>query len=45
MKFTKEDIKKAFKTTPFEESLLVLQAEGNQSNYIEYAVLKLPNQQ
>jgi amino acid adenylation domain-containing protein len=45
MKFTKEDIKKAFKTTPFEESLLVLQAEGNQSNYIEYGLLKLTNQQ
>ena len=43
MKFTKEDIEKAFKTNVFEESLLVLQADGNKENYIEYAVIEIPN--
>ena len=43
MKFTKEDIEKAFKTNVFEESLLVLQVDGNKENYIEYAVIEIPN--
>ncbi len=43
MKFTKEDIEKAFKTNVFEDSLLVLQADGNKENYIEYAVIEIPN--
>ena len=45
MKFTKEDIEKAFKTNVFEDSLLVLQADGNKENYIEYAVIEIPNVQ
>ena len=45
MKFTEDDIEKAFKTNAFEESLLVLQADGNKENYIEYAVIQIPNVQ
>ena len=45
MKFQKEDISKAFKTTPFEDSLLVFQAEKNAKDYIEFALLSLPSNQ
>ena len=42
MKFSKEDIEKVYRTSPMEESLLVFQAEGDTSKYIEYAVVKVP---
>jgi len=45
MNFSKDDIQKAFKTTPIEESLLVFQSTNDTSSYIEYAVLALTNQQ
>ena len=44
MNFSKDDIQKAFKTTPIEESLLVFQSTNDTSSYIEYAVLVLTNQ-
>jgi amino acid adenylation domain-containing protein len=44
MNFSKDDIQKAFKTTPIEESLLVFQSSNDTSSYIEYAVLALRDQ-
>jgi len=44
MNFSKDDIQKAFKTTPIEESLLVFQSSNDTSSYIEYALLALRDQ-
>ena len=44
MNFSKDDIQKAFKTTPIEESLLVFQSTNDTTSYIEYAVLALRDQ-
>ena len=44
MKFKKEDIEKVYKTNAIENSLLVLQASGNSSNYIEYAGVFIKNE-
>lgn len=41
MKFAKDDIQQAYRTTPIEESLLVFQTEKDTSRYIEYAILEL----
>jgi len=44
MKFAKEDIFKAFRTSPMEESLLVFQSNQDASSYIEFALLVLGSQ-
>ena len=45
MIITKENVLKTYKTTPMEESLLVLQTdEFNREKYVEYAIVKLPSQ-
>jgi len=43
MRFSKDDIQKAYKTTPIEESLLVFQSTNDTSSYVEYAILALTN--
>jgi len=41
MKFVKSDIERVTKTNPIEDSLLVFQADGATSSYVEYAVIKI----
>ena len=44
MKFSKADIEKITKTNPIEDSLLVFQADGATSRYVEYALVKMEGQ-
>ena len=44
MKFSKADIEKITKTNPIEDSMLVFQADGETSRYVEYAVVKMEGQ-